>query len=152
MNRRVTYFAALALIGIGGLAGCVSSGTHNEAIRHAELRLQSEQRLTQELATSNKELRFRNAELESTLRSVRDQLMRTDKEWRDARDELLKIKISQEQHAVGHERFPYLDRPGFGKEARPKPKEQAEDAVQRAKELLRQLHILLEQFTGKEPL
>jgi hypothetical protein len=156
MHRSITQWAIVLGIGgmLSGFSGCVSSGAPEQAIRDAELRLQQEQHLTQELATTNKILRFRIAEQDSTLRSLRDQLMRTDKEWRDARDELLRIKMDKEQHALGRERFSYLDRPDL--ESRPSPEERAEeraeDALKKAKDLLRQLQILLEQYSGREPL
>ncbi|HJU03714.1 MAG TPA: hypothetical protein VJ692_01080 [Nitrospiraceae bacterium] len=156
MKRAVIQWAVV--LGLGGMSsgfsGCIASAGPEQAIRDAEFRLQQEERLTQELATANKSLRFRIAEQESTLRSLRDQLMRTDKEWRDARDELLRIKMDKEQHALGRERFSYLDRPDL--ESRPTPEERAEEraegALKKAKELLRQLQILLDQYSGKEPL
>lgn len=155
MNRagtRLTIFMLVGGIATMSAMGCVTSGTHEQAVRNVELRLQSEQRLAQELITSNKELRFRVAELEATLRGLREQFTRTDKDWKDARDELLRIKMEKEQSTLGRERFSYLDRPDIGPENRLKPQERAEDAVQRARELLRQLQIILEQFIGREPL
>src|SRR3712207_4953128 len=104
MNTAVTRVWGLTLIGgivVGTLTACVSAGTYEEARLAAQRQLQNEQRVSQGLAGSNKLLKQWIDELESSLRHTREQLTRTEKEWRETRDELLKLKIEKEQQRRG---------------------------------------------------
>ena len=153
MNRSVIQPATLfCLAGIAGILGCVSSGTYEEAQKHAEQRVQYEQRLSQDLAISNRQLKQRVEELDATVRNLREQLARMDKEWKEARDELLRMKIEKEQRPRGRERLSQSEQPEAGMNDRAKLQDRAEEAMRRMKELLRQLQSAFEQLSGREPL
>jgi chromosome segregation ATPase len=148
MNSRVTRLAALALIGgmiTGSNTGCVSGSTFEDAQRKAAYQLQNEQRIAHELAISNKQLKQRIEELETSLRTTREDLVRTERESKETRDELLKLKIDKEQQrGRGRDRFSQLERPEIPG--------RAEETVRRLKDLLRQLQAALDQLSGREPL
>jgi|CXWL01.1.fsa_nt_gi septal ring factor EnvC (AmiA/AmiB activator) len=95
---------------VGGLAavllftvlatGCVSQTSYELARKDADmatLRYQQEQERTQGLTATNKKMRQYVDELETSLRDTKERLARADKDWKDTRDELLKLKITQEQ-------------------------------------------------------
>ncbi|MGH7231324.1 MAG: hypothetical protein ACREJU_08195 [Nitrospiraceae bacterium] len=154
MTPSVTQLATMLCLGgivTGSAMGCVASSTYEQAQKSAEQRLQYEQRLSQELAISNRQVKQRIEELESTVRNLREQLARTDKDWKDTRDELLRMKIDKEQ-SKGRDRLSQLERPEAGKDDRLKLQGRAEDAMRRMKELLRQLQSAVDQLSGREPL
>lgn len=131
---RLALRLAVGLLMAGAVAaqsGCVSSSSYELARSHAEnakLLYQNEQRRAQELAATNKQLKQQIEDLETKLRTTREQLARTEQEWKEARDELLKLKIEREQQQPRRSREP-ADSP---------------EAKRRLKDLLRQLEALLE--------
>jgi septal ring factor EnvC (AmiA/AmiB activator) len=84
--------------------GCVSSDTYQLAKQDAEnarLLLQNEQQHAQGLSEANKRMKLQIEELQATLREMKENLVRTEREWRETRDELLRIKIDREQQRRG---------------------------------------------------
>jgi chromosome segregation ATPase len=136
----------------GGVTGCVSSDSYALAKRDAEnarLLYQNEQRQAQELAANNKRLKQQIEELDVALRETRDKLTRSDREWREARDELLRLKIEREQHRTSRERGDSqlnLDTAKPDTDDRPRTHPQSDEAKRRLKDLLEQLHGLLQQY------
>lgn len=159
-----TWSTHLAIVTVlGGLVAatqtaCVSSSTYELAKSNAEnakLLYQNEQRRSQELVATNKRMKQQIEDLESNLRISREQLERKDKEWREARDELLKMKIDKEQQrhksrerlSEASSRPEVIEKagPATDFDSRSKSQAQSEDAKRRVKELLEQLQGLLEQ-------
>ena len=136
--------------------GCVISSTYELAKSNAEnakLLYQNEQRRSQELAASAKQMKLEMESLEATLRETREKLERTDRDWRETRDELLKVKIEREQQRRKIRVGDFLTRPEMEKptldvepQARFKPQAESEDAKRRLKELMQQLQSVLQQF------
>ncbi len=135
-------FITVALLGATG--GCVASSTFEQAQQKSYAQHQEDQRQLLELTTSNKRLKQRIEELEGSLAASREQLARVEREWKEARDELLKLKIEKEQSSAGKRR----DRAG---QERPtdtsdelRLRERLEEAKRRLKEVLQQLQGALE--------
>ncbi|MGH7251520.1 MAG: hypothetical protein ACREIK_06650, partial [Nitrospiraceae bacterium] len=96
---RREVFVVFGMMVAGVSMGCVSSNTYELAKSNAEnakLLYQNEQRRSQELAGTAKQMKLQIEGLEATLRDTREKLERTDRDWRETRDELLKLKIEQE--------------------------------------------------------
>ena len=136
-----------------GLAGCVSSHTHELALKNAETAqslYQTEQRRVQEMATTNKQLKMQVDELEAKLKLSREQLMRIESEWKEARDELLRIKIEREQSQKDSRRAGSAERsePPSALESegdgRTKEQRRPGDPKRRLRDLVRELEGLLE--------
>jgi septal ring factor EnvC (AmiA/AmiB activator) len=147
MTSRIIRVAALTLIaGLAGgsISGCVLGSTFEQAQREAERRLYNEQRTSQELADANKRLKQRVDELESALRTAREDLVRTERIWKETRDELLKLKIEQEQLPRSRERLSQLEKPSLPS--------RTDDTIRRLKDLLRQLQAALDQLPSRDPL
>lgn len=94
---RVMAFARLTVLGI--CFGCASSGTFEQKIREADTakQLHREREVSKILNTTNRKQQVRIEELEARLRATQEQLARTEREWREARDELVSLKIEREQ-------------------------------------------------------
>ncbi|MER3424215.1 MAG: hypothetical protein C4293_14335 [Nitrospiraceae bacterium] len=156
MNMQVTRLTVLIMLGgiiAGSQAGCVAASTYEQVARNAELQRQSDQRQIQDLTVSNRQLKQRLEELESSLRSAREQIVRTEKEWRETRDELLKMKIEKEQQrGRTRDRLSQLERPEADLDNRLRFQERADEAMRRIKELMRQLQVALDQYSGRDPL
>lgn len=161
MNTRGTRIAALTVLcGIAQIVqtGCVSYGTYELTKRDAEsarLLYQNEHNRSQELAESNKKMKLQIEELTANLRSAREQVDRTDREFREARDELLKLKIDREQQRHGvkarlKETQSLLEKEKAALETmtdvRLKSQGESEDTKRRVKGLMQQLQALLEQL------
>ena len=93
--------------------------------------------------------------LEATLRETREKLERADRDWRETRDELLRVKIEREQQRrKGRQRLvetqPLLEAEKAAVaselEARFKQQAESEDAKRRLKELMQQLQTVLEHY------
>jgi septal ring factor EnvC (AmiA/AmiB activator) len=157
MNRasrviiRLLMVSSIATGVAGGATACVSGDSYALAKRDAEnarLLYQSEQRQAQELAANNKRLKQQLEELDAALKETRDKLARSDREWREARDELLRLKIEREQRRTSRdgESQLNLDTAKPDADVRPKPSPQSDESKRRLKELLEQLHGLLQQY------
>ncbi|MGH7207991.1 MAG: hypothetical protein ACREIL_01260, partial [Nitrospiraceae bacterium] len=115
---------------------------------------QNEQRRSQELSATATQMKLQIEGLEATLRDTREKLERADRDWRETRDELLKLKIEQEQRRKGRQRLvetqPLLEAEKAAVatelEARFKQKAESEDAKRRLKELMQQLQTVLEHY------
>jgi len=148
--------AVLGMMVAGVSMGCVSSSSYELAKSNAEnakLLYQNEQRRSQELAGTAKQMKLQLETLEATLRDTREKLERTDRDWRETRDELLRVKIEREQQRRKIRVGDFLTRPEMEKptldvesEARFKPQVESEDAKRRLKELMQQLQSVLQQF------
>lgn len=162
MNRWGARLASMTVLGttlVAASTGCVSGQTYELAksrTENAKLLYESEQRRAQELAAANRLMKQQLAELEASLHNLREQLDHKDKDWREARDELLKLKIEKEQQRASKSRSrmsdapPGLeqDRPLIEPEAEARLKHQApaEETKRRVRELVQQLQALLQQF------
>ncbi len=148
MNARLTQLAAFTCIGgiVAGLSsGCVASSTYEQAQKTAERQLLNEQRLAQDLAAGNRQMKQRIGELESTLRSMQEQLALTDKDWKDTRDELLRMKIDKEQRPRERDRISRSDKPGTEADDR-LSQGRSDETMRRVKDLLQQIQRLLQQY------
>jgi hypothetical protein len=155
-SARLEVLSVFGLLVLGVSTGCVSSSTYELAKSNAEnakLLYQNEQRRSQELVASAKQMKLQVEALEATLRDTREKLERTDRDWRETRDELLRFKIDREQQRRKIRVGDFLTRPelekatlGVESEARFKPQAESEDAKRRLKELLQQLHTVLEHY------
>jgi hypothetical protein len=155
-SARLEVLAVLGLLVLGVSTGCVSTNTYELAKSNAEnakLLYQNEQRRSQELVASAKQMKLQVEALEATLRDTREKLERTDRDWRETRDELLRFKIDREQQRRKIRVGDFLTRPELEKaklggesEARFKPQAESEDAKRRLKELLQQLQTVLEHY------
>jgi len=153
---RREVFVVLGMMVAGVSMGCVSSSTYELAKSNAEnakLLYQNEQRRSQELVASAKQMKQQIESLEAILREAREKLERTDRDWRETRDELLKLKIEREQQRRKIRVGDFLTRPEMEKppldvesEARVKPQAESEDAKRRLKELMQQLQTVLEHY------
>jgi len=78
---RIAVMTVLGWMLAGVSTGCVSSSTYE---------------LAKSNATTAKQMKLQIEALEATLRDTREKLERTDQDWREARDELLRVKIERE--------------------------------------------------------
>ena len=154
VQREVLAVLGMKVAGVS--MGCVSSSTYELAKSNAEnakLLYQNEQRRSQELAGTAKQMKLQIEGLEATLRDTREKLERTDRDWRETRDELLRVKIEREQQRRKIRVGDFLTRPEMEKptldvepEARIKHQAESEDAKRLLKELMQQLQTVLQQF------
>ena len=153
MNRSIIRRDVLVLGGVLLATGnaCVSTGAYEQAQQNVEHRLRVEQRLSQELAGQNAKLKQRVDQMEVTLRGMSDDLQRADRESKDARAELLNLKMAHEQQR-GRDRLSYRERSDSELESRQRIPERDDEAMRRMRELLKQLQSALDQASGKEPL
>jgi|SoiMetStandDraft_2_1073263.scaffolds.fasta_scaffold550683_1 hypothetical protein len=126
-------------------SGCVSNQTFEQAQQKAYAQLQQEQQQLLELNVTNKRLKQRADELEAALQLTREQLGRTEKEWKEVRDELLKLKIEKEQQPGKRRDRVGQEKSGEGQDDQLKHL-RLDEARRRAKELLQQLQGMVDQF------
>jgi septal ring factor EnvC (AmiA/AmiB activator) len=84
--------------------GCVRSGSYNalkNELDGVRLQYETEKIRAQDIRSENRKLKQEIAELDGKFRSWREQLARTEQEWKDTRDDLLRVKIDKEQQRVG---------------------------------------------------
>ena len=147
MNRPAKLAALSMTIAVTAVwSGCVSNRTFEEAQQRSYTQHQQDQQHLLELNVANKKLKQRIEELETALQSTRDQLGRTEREWKEVRDELLKLKIEKEQQQPGRRRDRVAqEKSGDGQDDQIKQL-RLDEARRRAKELLQQLQGMMEQF------
>ena len=146
MNRRAKLAALSMTIAVTvPWSGCVSNQAFEQAQQKAYAQHQLDQQHLLELNVANKRLKQRADELEATLQSTREQLGRTEKEWKEVRDELLKLKIEKEQQPGKRRDRVGQEKPGEGQDDQIKQL-RLDEARRRAKELLQQLQGMVDQF------
>ena len=146
MNRHTTLAAFSMMIAVTATGGgCVSNQTFEQAQQKAYSQHQQDQQHILELNLANKKLKQRSEELETALQATRDQLGRTEKEWKEVRDELLKLKIEKEQQPGRKRDRVTQEKSGEGPDDQIKQL-RLDEARRRAKELLQQLQGMMEQF------
>jgi predicted RNase H-like nuclease (RuvC/YqgF family) len=127
--------------------GCVAGSTYEQAQERAYAQHQQDQRQILDLSLGNKRLKERVDALESSLQSSREQLTRTEHEWKEIRDELLRLKIEKEQQPGRRQQRLSGERPPSDIEnENARLRDRLEDAKRRVKELFQQLQHMLEQF------
>jgi predicted RNase H-like nuclease (RuvC/YqgF family) len=125
--------------------GCVANSTYEESQQRAYSQHQQDQRQILDFNIEVRRLKERVEELESSIQSEREHATRIELERNEIRDELLKLKIAQEQQVV---RRP--DRGGGARSSSDLQEENArlrdrlEDAKRRLKDLFQQMQRLLE--------
>jgi hypothetical protein len=155
-RHAVLFFLATTALLCVGTIGCVSTEAYELAKKDADnarLLYQNEQRRGQELALSNKKMKQHLEELDATLKDMREKVSRTEREWRETRDELLRIKIEQEQRRGALRHSPSQlgledARPApVGPEGPPRKVPPGSDETKRRlRDLLEQLQDVLQQF------
>jgi hypothetical protein len=151
-------FWVLLIASVTPVTGCVSSDTYQLAKKDAENArsvLQNEQRHAQEISEANKRMKMQIEELQANLREMKENLVRTEREWRDTRDELLRIKIDREQQRRGGQQReaqlgldtsrPLVPLPSETEASRRKAAS-PEEIKQRLKTVLEQLQGVLQEF------
>jgi predicted nucleic acid-binding Zn-ribbon protein len=127
--------------------GCVASSTYEQAQEKAYAQHQQDQRQLVDLSVGNKRLKERVEALESSLESTREQLIRTEQERKEMRDELLRLKIEKEQQPGRRQQRLSSERsPSDIQDENARLRDRLEDAKRRVKELFQQLQHMLEQF------
>ena len=139
-----------AVIMIGGVVlalqtGCVTNSTYEESQQRAYSQHQEDQRQILHLNIEIRRLKDHVEELESSLQSEREHATRTELERNEIRDELLKLKIAQEQQAVRRSDRGGGERPPSDlQEENVRLRDRLEDVKRRLKELFQQVQRLLE--------
>lgn len=89
------------LLGLAtALSGCVSSAKYELARKdaeHARMLYQRESDRTGQLTEQVKQMKQRLEELDAKLQEAQEEARRAGREYKDVRDELLRLKIAQEQ-------------------------------------------------------
>jgi chromosome segregation ATPase len=125
--------------------GCVTNSTYEESQQRAYSQHQEDQRQILHLNIEIRRLKDHVEELESSLQSEREHATRTELERNEIRDELLKLKIAQEQQAVRRSDRGGGERPPSDlQEENARLRDRLEDAKRRLKELFQQVQRLLE--------
>jgi len=120
--------------------GCVVGSTHEQAQQKAYAQHQEDQRQIVELGVANRRLKGRVEELESSLKSAREQLTRIEQERKDIRDELLRLKIDKEQQPGRRQDRLRSDRsPADMGDENARLRDRLEDTKRRVKKLFQQL-------------
>jgi hypothetical protein len=146
MNHPAKLAALSLTIAVTAMwSGCVSNQTFEQAQQKSYTQHQQDQQHLLELNVANRKLKQRIEELETALQSTRDQLGRTEKEWKEVRDELLKLKIEKEQQPGRRRDRVAQEKLGDGPDDQIKQL-RLDEARRRAKELLQQLQGMMEQF------
>jgi len=145
MNRRAKLAALSMTIAVTMWSGCVSNQTFEQAKQKAYAQLQQDQQRLLELNITNKRLKQRTDELEAALQLTREQLGRTEKEWKEVRDEILKLKIEKEQQPGKRRDRVAPEKSSEGQDDQIKQL-RLDEARRRAKELLQQLQGMVDQF------
>ena len=150
MNTRGRHVAVLwtaCAVVVWLLPGCVSHSTYELAKRDAEnarLLYQNEQHRTQDLTAANKQSKVQVEALQAALKEAQDKFERADRDWRETRDELLKLKIEREQQqARSRGRRGDAD---LSAEHAPKTSPDSEETRRRIKELVQRLQAVLNEF------
>ena len=160
MNTWRTRLALVTVLGMvsGAHAGCVFGSSYELAKKDAEnakLLYEGELRRSQDLAAANKRMKLQIEDLETGFRTAREKADRIEKEYREVRDDQLKLKIEKEQqrHKIKQQlketqsqlerEKAFLDTEA---ELRLKTQGQSEETRARAKELIQQLQALMEQI------
>ena len=92
----------MALLTVVGTSfGCASSGTFEQTLREADntKQLHREREASTILNSTIRKQQARIDELEARLHAAQEQLARTEREWREARDELVSLKVEREQQS-----------------------------------------------------
>lgn len=101
MSPRTKVFVGAGIaLGLASAVGCVSQNTFELArmdAENAKLRYQQEAQRTQALTEQVKQMRFQIEDLEIKLRNASETADRASREYKQIRDELLAMKIRQEQ-------------------------------------------------------
>jgi hypothetical protein len=146
MNPRAKLAALSMTIAVTVLwSGCVSNQAFEQAQQKAYAQHQQDQQHLLELNITNKRLKQRADELEAALQLTREQLSRTEKEWKEVRDEILKLKIEKEQQPGKRRDRVGQEKSGEGQDDQLKHL-RLDEARRRAKELLQQLQGMVDQF------
>lgn len=144
MNRR---FSLLTLI-VGSFAlpsfGCVASSTFEQSQQKAYAQHQQDQRQILDLNIDIRRLKGRIEDLESSLKSEREQVTRIEQERKEVRDELLKLKIAQEQSARRPDRSTGERSASDLQDENGRLRDRLDEAKRRLKELSQQVQHLLE--------
>lgn len=150
--------AAIALgLGLAGLTGCVSQSTYELArteTQNAQLRYQQEAQRTQALMEQVKQMKLQIEELETKLQNAEEASDRATRDYKQVRDELVAMKISQEKEQQRaktrlKQTMKQLDQErailGAQQDLSTKYENASPETKERVKELLRQLDELLPQ-------
>lgn len=158
-----TWRARLAMVTVLGMvswaqAGCVFSSSYELAKKdteNAKLLYEGELRRSQDLAAANKRMKLQIEDLETGFRTAREKADRIEKEYREVRDDQLKLKIEKEQQRPRIKQHLKETQSHFEREKalldteaelRLKTQGQPEETRARAKELIQQLQALMEQI------
>jgi monoamine oxidase len=144
-------------LGLAGLVGCVSQNTYELARMDAEnarLRYQQETQRTQALTEQVKQMKLQIEELETKARIAGETADRATRDYKQVRDELLAMKISQEQeqHRIKtklKQNLKQLDQERalleLDQDLSKKYENASPETKQRVRELLQQIDGLLQQ-------
>lgn len=144
--KRLTGFAAGIFLGILEMS-CMANRTFEESQEKAYAQHQQDQGQIIDLRGSTRRLKERIEELESSLQATREQLARTEHEWKEMRDELLRFKIEKEQQpGRRQDRLSGERSPSDIQEENARLRDRMEEAKRRGKDLLQQLQHMLEQL------
>jgi hypothetical protein len=145
------------VLGLTGLVGCVSQNTYDLARMDAEnarLRYQQETQRTQALTEQIKQMKLQIEDLETKSRIAGETADRATRDYKQVRDELLAMKISQEQeqHRIKtklKQNLKQLDQERalleLDQDLGKKYENAAPETKQRVRELLQQIDGLLQQ-------
>lgn len=148
-------------LGLAVLVGCVSQNTYDLArmdAENAKLRYQQEAQRTQALTEQIRQMKIQIDDLETKSRAAGETADRATREYKQVRDELLAMKISQEQeqHRIKtklKQNLKQLDQERTLLELEQDLGKKYENATpetkQRVKELLQQIDGLLQQTTPR---
>ena len=95
-QKPLTFLLAGTLLLTGSL-GCVRASTYELARKDADQARQQ----TKDLLAIQHQMNQRVHELEATLENWRTQLARTEQEWKEVRDGLIRTRIHKELHRQG---------------------------------------------------
>ncbi len=158
MSPGTKVFAGAGIVlGLASVVGCVSQNSYELARMDAEnatLRYQQEAQRTQVLAEQVKQMKVQIEDLETKRRTASETADRATREYKQVRDELLAMKIrqEQEQHRIKtrlKQNLKQLDQERTLLEAEQdlstKYEGAAPETKERVKELLQQIDGLLHQ-------
>lgn len=158
MSASCLRMVGALVLSVFAAAGCVSSSAYERAVQdamQAKLQEQKDQETIKDLAESNKQIRQRVEDLEARLRTANETLVRTDRDWREARDELLTLKMDREQQIQKIRERLKASQKQLEKEkaaletdvtVREKSQAQSEETKRRLKDLMQEVQGLLDQL------
>lgn len=158
MSASCLRMVGALVLSVFAAAGCVSSSVYERAVQdamQAKLQEQKDQETIKDLAESNKQIRQRVEDLEARLRVANETLVRTDRDWREARDELLTLKMDREQQIQKIRERLKASQKQLEKEkaaletdvtVREKSQAQSEETKRRLKDLMQEVQGLLDQL------